>query len=50
VLGSVQRRGLRRALMGATAEEIIGNINSDVLVLKPADFAAALRHELEASA
>lgn len=46
VLGTVHRRGLKRVLMGSTAEEILGNINSDVLVLKPADFSAALRDEL----
>jgi len=46
VLGTVQRRGLKRVLMGSTAEEILDSIRSDVLVLKPEDFRDALREEL----
>lgn len=46
VLGTVQRRGLKRVLMGSTAEDILGTINNDVLVLKPDDFRDALREEL----
>ncbi len=46
VLGTVQRSGLERVLMGSTAEDMLGAINSDVLVLKPAEFAAALEAEL----
>lgn len=47
VLGTVQRRGLKRILIGSTAEEILGSVASDVLVLKPADFIAALETELQ---
>lgn len=46
VLGSVQRGGLKRVLMGSTAEEILGAVRSDVLVVKPADFGEALQAEL----
>lgn len=48
VLGTVARHGLKRVLFGSTAERILDAIRCDVLVLKPADFAAALRPELEA--
>lgn len=47
VLGAVARRGLKRVLLGSTAEEILGAINSDVLVLKPSDFATAVKTELD---
>lgn len=47
VLGTVARRGLKRIFMGSTAEEILGGINSDVMVLKPQGFAAALATELK---
>lgn len=47
VLGSVERRGLKRVLMGSTAEDILGSIRSDVLVVKPEGFREALRSELE---
>lgn len=46
VLGAVHRSGLKRVLMGSTAEDILGSIKCDVLVLKPADFVATLRAEL----
>lgn len=46
VLGTVQRGTLRRAIMGATAEEILHELDCDVLVLKPPGFAAALDPEL----
>lgn len=46
VLGTVQRSGLRRVFIGSTAEEILGSIDCDVLVLKPRDFAETLEREL----
>lgn len=46
VLGAVQRGGLQRAFMGATAEDVLHELDCDVLVLKPARFEAALRKEL----
>lgn len=49
VLGTVQRRALKRVFIGSTAEEILGSIDCDVLVLKPQDFTAALDAELAAS-
>lgn len=48
VLGTVHRTGLKRLMMGSTAEDILGSIRNDVLVLKPADFTARLREELGA--
>lgn len=50
VLGTVHRTGLRRALMGSTAESLIGNIECDVLVVKPEGFVQDLRIELESIA
>lgn len=46
VLGTVHRSGLKRVIMGSTAEEILDNIHSDVMVLKPPGFVDALRKEL----
>ncbi|HEX6958182.1 MAG TPA: universal stress protein [Ferrovibrio sp.] len=46
VLGTAQRTGLERVLMGATAEDILDSINSDVLAIKPAGFAETLKAEL----
>ncbi|HEX7029577.1 MAG TPA: universal stress protein [Gammaproteobacteria bacterium] len=48
VLGTTHRTGLKRLLMGSTAEEILGAIRNDVLVLKPAAFTATLEEELGA--
>lgn len=50
VLGTVARRGLKRVLMGSTAEEILGAVRCDVMVLKPAGFSEAVAAELEAAA
>jgi len=50
VLGSVARRGLRRIFMGATAEDILGVVKCDVMVLKPQGFGGSLQTELEESA
>lgn len=46
VLGTVVRPRLKRILIGATAEEILGVIHSDVMVLKPQGFATAAEKEL----
>lgn len=38
VMGAVSRSGLRRLIVGSTAERVIDHLNCDVLVLKPAGF------------
>jgi universal stress protein E len=38
VMGAVSRTGLKRLLIGNTAERIIDDLNCDVLVVKPRDF------------
>jgi universal stress protein E len=42
VMGAVSRRGLRRLLIGNTAERVIDDLGCDVLVIKPKDFAARM--------
>lgn len=45
VMGSLTGSGLERILVGGTAERLLGGISCDVLVIKPARFAADLeRH------
>lgn len=46
VLGTVQRSGLKRVIMGATAESILSELRCDILVLKPEGFSDDLREEL----
>ncbi|MDX1454258.1 MAG: universal stress protein [Gammaproteobacteria bacterium] len=46
VLGTVGRSGLKRILMGATAEQVIGAAECDVLVVKPQGFIDDLKVEL----
>jgi len=38
VMGAVSRSGLKRVLIGNTAERVLGSLQSDVLVVKPAEF------------
>jgi universal stress protein E len=38
VMGAISRSGLRRILIGNTAERILGALQSDVLVIKPESF------------
>jgi len=49
VMGSVYRTGLRHLLIGSTAEGVFDSLASDLLVLKPEGFAAALTARLESS-
>lgn len=47
VLGTVQRSGLKRVMMGATAESILSELRCDILVLKPEGFSEDLAEELK---
>jgi universal stress protein E len=38
VMGAISRSGLKRMLIGNTAERILNSLNADVLVVKPAEF------------
>lgn len=38
VMGAVSRSGLKRALIGNTAERVLNSLRCDVLVVKPAEF------------
>lgn len=42
VMGAVSRSGLKRLFLGNTAEEVLDKIGCDVLVVKPAGFAAVV--------
>jgi universal stress protein E len=41
-MGAIARSGLRRALIGSTAERVLESLPCDVLVVKPQDFAQNL--------
>lgn len=43
VMGALSRRGLKRAFIGSTAEDVLEQLGCDALVVKPADFSAALQ-------
>ena len=45
VMGAVSRRGLRRLLIGNTAERTLGKLDCDVLIVKPHDFTRRVRPE-----
>jgi universal stress protein E len=45
VMGAVSRTGLKRLLIGNTAERIIDDLPCDVLVVKPKDFVTRVRRE-----
>jgi universal stress protein E len=38
VMGAIARSGLRRVLIGSTAERVLESLPCDVLVVKPPDF------------
>lgn len=38
VMGAISRSGLKRVLIGNTAERVLSSLNADVLVVKPAEF------------
>lgn len=40
IMGAVSRSGIRRLLIGNTAEKVLGKLDCDVLVVKPAGFRA----------
>jgi universal stress protein E len=42
VMGAVSRSGVSRLLIGSTAEQVIGPVSCDVLIVKPASFRAAV--------
>jgi len=42
VMGAVSRTGLRRLLIGGTAERVIDEVSCDVLIVKPDSFRAAV--------
>jgi hypothetical protein len=41
-MGAVSRSGLRRIVIGNTAERILGDLSCDVLVVKPARFVTSV--------
>jgi universal stress protein E len=43
VMGAISRSGLRRLLIGNTAERIVDDLTCDVLVVKPREFASTVR-------
>lgn len=45
VMGAVSRTGLRRLLIGNTAERIIDDLTCDVLVVKPREFSTEVRRQ-----
>lgn len=42
VMGAVSRSGLKRMLIGNTAEQLLSKLRCDVLVVKPAEFKASI--------
>jgi universal stress protein E len=45
VMGAVSRSGLERVFIGNTAERVLGALDCDILVVKPATFAARVARE-----
>jgi len=43
VMGALSRRGLKRAFIGSTAEDVLEYLPCDALIVKPLDFAEALQ-------
>ena len=43
VMGALSRRGLKRAFIGSTAEDVLEHLPCDALIVKPPDFAEALQ-------
>lgn len=50
VLGTVQRSGLGRVLMGSTAERVLSQLDCDVLAVKPQGFSGDLQAQLRCEA
>ena len=46
VMGGVSRSGLKRLVIGNTAEQVLDALACDVLVLKPAEFKARVRERV----
>jgi universal stress protein E len=42
VMGALSRRGLKRAFIGSTAEDVLEHLPCDALIVKPPDFSEAL--------
>lgn len=45
VMGAVSRSGVRRLLIGNTAERIVDDLGCDVLVVKPREFSSRVRSQ-----
>lgn len=45
VMGAISRTGLKRLLIGNTAERIIGDLSCDVLVVKPSNFTTRVERQ-----
>jgi len=43
VMGALSRRGLKRAFIGSTAEDVLEQLGCDALIVKPVDFSDALQ-------
>lgn len=43
IMGALSRRGLKRIFIGSTAEDVLERLPCDALIVKPLDFAEALR-------
>jgi universal stress protein E len=44
-MGAVSRKGLARAFIGNTAEEVLDRLGCDLLIVKPSVIAAVLRRK-----
>jgi universal stress protein E len=42
VMGAVSRSGLKRLIIGNTAERLLGELPCDLLIVKPASFASGV--------
>lgn len=47
VIGSIYRRGLSRLLLGSTAEELLGRVPCDLLLIKPQGFLQDLERHVD---
>lgn len=50
VVGNIYRSGWDRLLLGSTAEALLQQLRSDLLVVKPRDFLATLRQQVDVDA
>jgi nucleotide-binding universal stress UspA family protein len=46
VMGAISRSGLKRFFFGNTAEALLDSLNCDMLIVKPADFAARVQKRI----